>query len=574
MSIQGDQVIYDYLSRVGDLAHGKLAPPHRARMVAELRAKIETERAQTGAQDPDQVRDLLQRMGDPEAIVADEIRRAPDHLARRTGRALPAGTSPPVPGVNGPAAGTDGTEATRQIARPGAGPGSGAVGPGQPWWRAVEEEDAAEPGAPPAAQSPPGQYPSGQTHRSRPVSTPGRGDGVADWCHPIRAVARAAGRWARLPARPPIRVPPSRWYGCPPVEPNGSTGSAGSGEAGSPVTALAGAFRGRNRRELLAIVLLLIGGVVPSVLALVLGYVVVLSSRVWREGDKRFAVFAVPLISAVSLALMMWLQAKGQTGGGPPSGSELGKQAAHYVSTLTRIVGLVSAVFLGWRLSREIRGSRLSGFHTAVGDRRNALESDGTHVLPDAGRLPRVARRAPRHRERTAGRLLQEGLRQAEHHLARVGGRGALLRLDRRRAAQPRRARATPSASRRGKPRSIWSAVNIARVRGADRAGPHAPGRAWRPSRPAPTERSGDLLLRAAPRRRRLDEAQERQFRANAKAWEYFQARPPWYRRTATWWVISAKKEETRQRRLATLIEDSEQGRLIGPLTRPSPRQQ
>ena len=65
-----------------------------------------------------------------------------------------------------------------------------------------------------------------------------------------------------------------------------------------------------------------------------------------------------------------------------------------------------------------------------------------------------------------------------------------------------------------------------------------------------------------------LDPAQAELFRQSAKAWEFFQAQPKWYRTTTLWWVMSAKKEETRARRLATLIADSEQGRTIGPLTR------
>jgi hypothetical protein len=65
-----------------------------------------------------------------------------------------------------------------------------------------------------------------------------------------------------------------------------------------------------------------------------------------------------------------------------------------------------------------------------------------------------------------------------------------------------------------------------------------------------------------------LDPGQARQFRANKPAWDFFQSQPPSYRQTATWWVISAKREETRERRLATLIEDSAAGRRIGPLTR------
>jgi uncharacterized protein YdeI (YjbR/CyaY-like superfamily) len=55
----------------------------------------------------------------------------------------------------------------------------------------------------------------------------------------------------------------------------------------------------------------------------------------------------------------------------------------------------------------------------------------------------------------------------------------------------------------------------------------------------------------------------EKQFRANKKAWTWWSEQPPWYRRVTTHWVVSAKKEETRERRLATLIEDSAQGRRI-----------
>ena len=66
-----------------------------------------------------------------------------------------------------------------------------------------------------------------------------------------------------------------------------------------------------------------------------------------------------------------------------------------------------------------------------------------------------------------------------------------------------------------------------------------------------------------------LGEAYERRFRANARAWEYFESQAPYYRRTATFWVMSAKQEATRERRLATLIADSAAGRRIGPLRRP-----
>ena len=77
------------------------------------------------------------------------------------------------------------------------------------------------------------------------------------------------------------------------------------------------------------------------------------------------------------------------------------------------------------------------------------------------------------------------------------------------------------------------------------------------------------------PRRQNLDSSeqaeiaftaeQEQLVRSNRKAWAYFQAKPASYRRPATWWVISAKREDTRARRLAQLIEDSAAGRHIKP---------
>jgi len=65
----------------------------------------------------------------------------------------------------------------------------------------------------------------------------------------------------------------------------------------------------------------------------------------------------------------------------------------------------------------------------------------------------------------------------------------------------------------------------------------------------------------------KLDDALERRFRRNSKAWERFLAMAPSYRKAALHWVMSAKREETRERRLARLIEDSAAGRTVPPVT-------
>jgi uncharacterized protein YdeI (YjbR/CyaY-like superfamily) len=58
-------------------------------------------------------------------------------------------------------------------------------------------------------------------------------------------------------------------------------------------------------------------------------------------------------------------------------------------------------------------------------------------------------------------------------------------------------------------------------------------------------------------------------FRANDAAWAFWNRQPPGYRRQMTWWVVSAKREETRLRRLAALIDEHAAGRRIDPLNLP-----
>jgi uncharacterized protein YdeI (YjbR/CyaY-like superfamily) len=117
---------------------------------------------------------------------------------------------------------------------------------------------------------------------------------------------------------------------------------------------------------------------------------------------------------------------------------------------------------------------------------------------------------------------------------------------------------------------SVWSVVNVGRVAELRKQGRMRPAglKAFAARR---EDRSGiySYEQRASAT---FDPAFERRFRANEKAWAHFDARPASYRQAAIRWVMSAKKEETRERRLATLIEDSAAGRTVRPLTRPATR--
>ncbi|HJW92215.1 MAG TPA: YdeI/OmpD-associated family protein [Thermoanaerobaculia bacterium] len=78
-------------------------------------------------------------------------------------------------------------------------------------------------------------------------------------------------------------------------------------------------------------------------------------------------------------------------------------------------------------------------------------------------------------------------------------------------------------------------------------------------------KKSGVYAYENAPKE--LAPEYEKTFRANKKAWEYFNAQPPGYRRLAIYYVMGAKREETRARRLALLIEDSAAGRRLAAYT-------
>jgi len=116
------------------------------------------------------------------------------------------------------------------------------------------------------------------------------------------------------------------------------------------------------------------------------------------------------------------------------------------------------------------------------------------------------------------------------------------------------------------KPRSTWSRVNVAHVKRLMRAGRMArPGVAA--FRVREEERTGIYSFERAAME--LAPAYAGRFRADKVAWAHFQAQAPWYRRTTIYFVMSAKKEETRVRRLEMLMAYSRRGVRIPPLERP-----
>jgi uncharacterized protein YdeI (YjbR/CyaY-like superfamily) len=108
--------------------------------------------------------------------------------------------------------------------------------------------------------------------------------------------------------------------------------------------------------------------------------------------------------------------------------------------------------------------------------------------------------------------------------------------------------------------RSVWSTINIKRVRVLTGEGRmQAAGlKAFEARR---ENKSG--IYSYEQQREQMEEPYRSVLKKNKAAWTFFQSQPAWYRQQTDWWVISAKKEETRQKRLQKLIDSCTRGKRL-----------
>jgi len=114
--------------------------------------------------------------------------------------------------------------------------------------------------------------------------------------------------------------------------------------------------------------------------------------------------------------------------------------------------------------------------------------------------------------------------------------------------------------------RSVWSAVNIKRAGELKKQG------LMHPAGVAAFEKRSEEKSQMYSYERKhaaLDSDFERRFRADKQAWAFFESQPPSYKKAAVWWVVSAKREETKLRRLDTLIDHSRRRERVPPLAPP-----
>ena len=107
---------------------------------------------------------------------------------------------------------------------------------------------------------------------------------------------------------------------------------------------------------------------------------------------------------------------------------------------------------------------------------------------------------------------------------------------------------------------SIWSAVNIARVKVLTDEKRMRPAgvKAF-----AARQENKSGIYSYEQRRDRLEEPYAGRLKKHKAAWTFFEKQPPGYRKVIGWWIVSAKREETRMERLKRLIDVSAKGQRL-----------
>ncbi|MBW1597081.1 hypothetical protein [Streptomyces sp. JJ38] len=354
MGIDSEKLVFDYLSRVGDLAHRTtMTAAERARLIGELRAGIERARATGGAESVAEVRRLLSRLGRPEDVVE----------AAGSGAEVPA-PRPAEPGRDGegprPGRGERLRPRRRRPPEPEPGPPPGPTPPhlvgmdelppeaaDPEWWRGeggpvtqptggqvagfvggieipemlmpppeVEEDDGKPAGAGNAVDG----GPAVDLTKGPEVPT-GVGAALQEDAPAPDAEAPPPGRWARMRrlAGPRNREP-------------------GLARVGGPV-------------ELLAALALVAGTVFGSLLALAAGWLLAWWSPRLPLTERKWAVLGVPGAVVGAGTAWLWGRLAGHWGEPIPEGT-LGEAVKDTYPWCVRAAALASALFLVWRARR------------------------------------------------------------------------------------------------------------------------------------------------------------------------------------------------------------------------------
>lgn len=294
-----EHVLAGFLSKVADTAAPHLSPRARSRLLETLRESINQERAASGM-DMRALDRILTSLGDPVTIVDAEVQRDPESqlaLATRLSRSTPSS----------PAAANMDSEVAKQLAPDGHG-----HGPVHP---------VGLPGSGPEICLDPDPFGMAFEYRPETVGALGGAANPSAEGGPAQGAPASAGQEGAFPDR--IRT---FWAGGPKVHPV----------------------------ESVAIVLLLIGAVMGNWLVLLAAVLVAFASRFYSPAEKWALLVGAPVVSFLLFTLGFWLDTNRKPGGTTNKPADLLNGVDSFFGPLPRMIALLGALFLAWRLARGV----------------------------------------------------------------------------------------------------------------------------------------------------------------------------------------------------------------------------
>ncbi|MFG3254535.1 hypothetical protein [Streptomyces sp. NPDC048172] len=370
MGIESDQLVFDYLSRIGDLAHGtSMTAAERARLVGGLRTRIDRMRAEDGgAESKAAVRKILGSLGEPAEVVA-----------AANGGAPPPSSAAAVPSQRAAAAAAD-TTRFRDDDEPG--PGTGPAVPSVPIPRAEPE----------APVSPPGLGQSGAPPHLASADELGPEESNPDWWRvdpgpfgqgggvPMAMGEHVPGFSGGIELPEVLKPPPEKKD----EEEKEKEAADGAGAAAPPSTestprnTLFGRLLGARATakatakatgkaasgprvggivELGAGLLLVAGAVTGSLIPLAAGWLAAWWSPRLSRVEAKWAAAGMPGLVVAGAAVWLWGRTEGRWGDRIPQGGDAMSEAMQgLVPVVLRVAAVASALFLLWRSRRPAKG--------------------------------------------------------------------------------------------------------------------------------------------------------------------------------------------------------------------------
>lgn len=363
MGIESDQLVYDYLSRVGDLAQRRQLPSaERMRLVTRLRAEIDEQRAGT-TDTPAAVKRILDKLGTPADVVATAGGRPRSDASREPRPAISRPARPasdPGPAVPLPRAEPD----TAPLPEPDTAPRTKRNTPPH-----TEPDTAPEPPGAPAPQPPPATDGPSPPHLAGENEL-GPRDAAPDWWRvdpgPFGGPGTSVPGFVGGIEVPEILKPPPEDSAPSPagaaeadVTQRGRVAAGGAERTARSVRVRPASWRGVNRGGraplspvlVAAAILLVVGAVFGSLLALGLGWVIAYGTRKLSRTEAKLATLGLPGLVAAGAVFWLWGRLDGRWGE-PLSHGQMGDALLTTWPVALRTAAVVSALFLLWKARR------------------------------------------------------------------------------------------------------------------------------------------------------------------------------------------------------------------------------